>query len=174
MGLKNLYAIIKKPEFIILIIVLAIVVAFSLNTNSTREIHLVRGLEVWQNENHPVDLDENWFDKSCKVVVYMKFYQDFHRLDLWMKYIEKYPNIPFLFYYAGGDPDKYFAQLEEIGFNHPIMIDDVGQFFEKNAGIMREDYSFIAYVINDHSVEMSNPTISNFEKLLKECSKANR
>ncbi len=170
--LNKLLSIVIRPEFVIPGILLILVLFYISRSDSNREVQLVKDLEVWQPQNS-VDLDESWFAEGCKVVVYMKHYQKFHRLDLWMKYIKKYPNIPFLFYYAGGDPDKYFKQLSEIGFNHPVMIDKEGQFYEMNKANM-DDFSFIALVVSENSVTLSNPTISNFEKLLKECGKANR
>ncbi|MEQ9220514.1 MAG: hypothetical protein RLO17_20845 [Cyclobacteriaceae bacterium] len=168
---KLLY-IVRRPEFIIPCIILILVLFYISRSDFNRDVNLVKGLEVWQPVN-AVDFDESWFDESCKVVVYMKHYQKFHRLDLWMNYIEKYPGIPFLFYYAGDDPVKYFKQLDEIGFKHPIMIDSEGQFYEMNKSNM-DDFSFISFVINDNSVTLSNPTIPNFDKLLKECSQSIR
>lgn len=169
--MKRFLEIVRKPEIIPLIFILAIVTYRISESASNQEVRLIRNLEVWQPEKS-MDYDESWFEEPCKVVVYMKNYKKFHRLDLWKKYIDKYPNIPFLFYYSGSDHEKYLKQLEEIEFNHPIIIDREDQFYEENSGILEDDYSFIAYVINNNTTEMSNPTISNFEKLLKECSKS--
>ncbi len=162
-------SIIRSPEFIFLSFLLVFILFFILNSGYDKKVYLVEGLEVLQPENS-VKFDESWFEENCKVVVYMKHAR---RLDSWMNYIENYPAVPFLFYYAGDDLVSFKNDIDKIGFNFPVMLDTNGQFYEKNKSNM-DDYSFISFVISDNSVSITNPTISNFRSLLRKCEQSNK
>ncbi len=157
------------PEFIFSCILIVAVLYFSWPSAVVNEVNLVKGLEVWQPHNS-VAFQESWFEESCKVVAYMKHYR---QLPVWISYIKKYPEVPFLFYFAGNDVDAFKNGINKIGFNYPIMIDKDQRFYEMNKDNM-DDLSFISFVISDNSIRLSNPTISNFDDLLNKCSESIR
>ncbi len=168
--ISKIILVIRKPEFIFLAVLLSVLLWVYLNSGSSNEIILVRGLEVWQPDGS-VSFQESWFDEDCKVVVYMRHYR---HLASWISYIEDYPSVPFILYFAGKNIDAFKTGVNEARFKHPIMIDRAHQFYEMNKWNMAEDYSFISFLVNDNSVAVSNPTLSNFKELLRKCSQSNK
>lgn len=165
--LKKYLYILQKAEFYIALVLMSGAVLIFLPSTSGRDLNIVRELEVLQ-PNNGAQFDSSWFDSECKVIVFLKGNLPGFTLNHWMSYIQKYSSVSFLFYYYGNDQEMLKERMEKADFQHPILIDPQGIFYKKNKDLVK-DYTFMSFVVSGESMEMSNPTIPNFGRLLKSC-----
>jgi|GEM_PF-1565609 len=111
-----------------------------------------------------VKFDTSWFDSKYKVAVYMnKVGRSITNLD-WQPAISNNKEVAFLFYISEKDTSKLIRQLKENNFSHPVLHDPNKEFYKLNVS---DEVSFISFLVkNNQFVEMSNPSLSNFQKRL--------
>lgn len=160
---KYFFVILKKPEFYFVFMILVIISYWVLPLSNTERIELIKDVIVLESDSK-IKFEKSWFDSSCKVVVYFKGLDD--HISIYVPYFEKYPDVIFLFYYDGTDSSAIKRHANRIGFNYPILMDKKGLFAGKNN---IKNLSFISFIMSEGHVELSNPTLSNFEDKLKKC-----
>ncbi len=116
--------------------------------------------------NDSVQFKSDPFEKKVKCVVYLTS-DAISEIDRWTPYIKKYPDIGFLFFFTSNDTNYIIKGLKHFSFPIPVFIDKKSKY---------EGYAFIAFVLNNKNeiVTTSNPTFSNFDKLLKSQLKKNK
>ncbi|MBN2596921.1 MAG: hypothetical protein JXR82_09080 [Marinifilaceae bacterium] len=146
----------------ILILVVYILISFAFSCKKVPEILELptdREMITW---NDSIFFKSDPFTKRVKSVVYLRS-SGISEIKRWIPYIEKYPEVGFIFYFSSSDKDFIVGGLEHFNFPIPVFIDTENKF---------KNYGLIAFVINDKDeiISVSNPTIPDFEKTLKKLS----
>jgi hypothetical protein len=107
-----------------------------------------------------------WVSDCAKIVVFQdtRFEAPFR----WRDYMEKYPDIRFIYMFVSSDEAEIERWLEKSGMNgFPVFWDIKNQFLKENNFEM--DISFVAFTLDKSNkmIALTNPTIPNFEASLK-------
>lgn len=81
--------------------------------------------------NDSLQFDPDWYKAEYKVVTYIGG----RTLPLWLdwdSYIEEFPEVAFIFYFASKDTASLYKELEENKFYHPFVLDQEKKFFTTN------------------------------------------
>ena len=115
-------------------------------------------------------LMEDELKKRVKVVAI--FYSEHTRvIDLprYNEYINKYPEVGFVFYVDHDDKSELRNYLNEIDIKVPVYYDPNQEFIRSNKSRFRSKMTFIGYIVNfkNEILGLTNPSLPDFEKKLK-------
>lgn len=109
----------------------------------------------------------NGWLKSCNKVVIFMHVNNMINPD-WKHYMNTYPDTRFIFFIKAKDSAKIPALLTKLKIDgHPVFLDKEGEFLAAND--LQSDLTFISFIVNAENrvIAMSNPSLPNFEKILK-------
>lgn len=150
---------------IVLLSVIAICVIMVINRkHSDGKLTLKKDLkEIAANDS--IIFKGDPFKRKVKVVTYIvDEYGLVEEIQNWKRYIEKYPEIGFIFYVKGNNELQIKEMLRKIKLSIPVFLDPDADY---------GDNLLISYVLDEdnHKVAVTNPSIPGYSDFLEKCLK---
>ncbi|WP_421877542.1 hypothetical protein [Marinoscillum sp.] len=139
--------------------------------SESRKVYLPRDLELLTVSDSTYTTDP--FACSCKVVAYFKVTKYDLYISKYIPYMKQYPNVSFIFYLSGDGKEQMQEIMQTTEFKHPVFLDPEKSYIKVNKRLQQppgqSELAFIGYVISDKFIEVTNPNMNDFSKLIKRC-----
>ena len=147
---------------------LSLSLIFGCNSNKKEVLNLPEGLSIVSAVSDRKMADE--LAKGTKVVAF--FYSERTRkvdLPRYNRFIEKYPEVGFVFYVNHKDDISLEKYMKEKKILVPVHFDPNQKFIRANKSRFRNKLTFMGFIVNSKNeiLSMTNPSLPDFEQILK-------
>ena len=137
-----------------LLSLVALIVLLASCKEEPKEIQFPGGLPAMSLKDS-LKFDPQWYKAEYKVATYIGGSRNLYPLWLdWDSYMEEFPEVAFIFYFASKDTASLFKELEENNFYHPFVLDPEKIFFTTNEleNVDLPQHFFIPLVVKGNSI----------------------